>query len=398
MKELCKISTILIFLAVILLSFASCSLKTPLNINVNVEQNSISYVENEDFQYFYGSYYNSIPKFAKVDMGYYFVTDFKLFYFDTVTKQAYPVCNKANCDHNDSDCNAYLSISNFGLVSSIAYYDNNIYILGFERDSALRQHNYIYQISLEDYKQRKAAYLFDSGSSLSVTYLIHRGYVYFTYDGGEMKETTATLYRVKLGDTNKKAPEKIYEVSGIGVYITGFNAYGNNVFFKTASYKDEQGNGYKNVANCIDIHTLDSKMITETEYSCFAENGKVYYEPDEKTVMKIDVETGEETLFCNIEGPCYISADSDYIYLDNRQSMYIDENVAERRISVYDKNGNYLTEIIPKNLYDECFFGGDDLMIFRDYDANVYSGTKGYYVLDKSTLPDSYEFTYIESR
>ena len=104
----------------------------------------------------------------------------------------------------------------------------------------------------------------------------------------------------------------------------------------------------------------------------------------------MNINTKETEFFCEIDGPAYISADSNYIYFDNRQKMHIEENFNDRKISVYDKSGNYITEIVPKNPKDDCYFGGDDVMIFKEITVTgevvESEGAKGYYVLDKSQL------------
>ena len=71
-------------------------------INININQNSEEYIANEDYQYFLDSY----SSFIKTDGGYYFVTDLKLYFYDTEKKESYPVCSKATCKHSDSDCSA----------------------------------------------------------------------------------------------------------------------------------------------------------------------------------------------------------------------------------------------------------------------------------------------------
>ena len=146
--------------------------------------------------------------------------------------------------------------------------------------------------------------------------IIHRGYVYFSYDGGEMEETKATLYRTKLGELSKNSPEKIFEFNGIGASIARLSAYGNKLFFNTSSYSDLQGNGYETVLNCMDIHTLENKTIPQRKYSHFADEGKVYYFKDENTVAYYDLSNQKHKIFCKIDGPCYISADDNYIYFD----------------------------------------------------------------------------------
>lgn len=385
MKRIKKIIALSVIL-VISVSLCSCSTN---KIETNVNQNSNNYIENEDCQ----NYISEMSSFVKVEDGYYFTSDSKLFYFDTENYQAYPVCSKTNCDHSDSNCQAYLSPLKFYPEMSMYYYDNALYLLGRENKGASFESVYIYQISLENFKQKKAAYLFDSTSGISVVCTIHRGYVYFTYDGGEMEETKATLYRTKLGELSQNSQEKVFEFDGIGATIARLSAYGNKLFFNTSSYSDLQGNGYETVLNCMDIHTLENETIPQRKYSHFADNGKVYYCKDENTIAYYDISSKEHKAFCKIDGPCYISADDNYIYFDNLQSIIVGKTEKHNRaILVYDKSGNYITNIIPKSSEDECYFGGNDIIIFKETvyeEATEADDAKGYYVLDKSQLTSS---------
>ena len=376
----------IIITTVLLITFLLFTGCTSNQINANVNQNAEEYVANEDFQ----NYLDSYSSFVKTDNGYYFMNGLTLNFYDTEKNEAYPVCNKTNCEHSGSDCPAYFSPLQYIPMTGMHYYDNALYILGFEKKGESRRKNYIYRISLETLKHKKAAYMFDSSEQLSIMYAMHRGYVYFVHGESPMKESTATLYRAKLGDTSDTAPEAIYTFSGIGATIFGLSAYGNNLFFMAADYEDEKGNGYKTTLHYMDIHTLETNQIPEREFSHIADEGKVYYEKDEKTVECYDLKTKETTFFCNINGPCYISADSNYIYFDNRQKMHIEENFNDRKIYVYDKKGSFVTEIVPKNPTDACYFGGDDVMIFKEITVTgevvESEGAKGYYVLDKSQL------------
>lgn len=371
-------------------TFCSCSSN---KIEINIEQNADTYVQKEDSQ----NYLSVFSGFAKADNGYYFLSDSKLFHYDVKDKEAYPVCDKANCIHNNSDCTAYLSPLQFYPGMDLYYYDNSLYLIGHEDDGPSRQQVYMYQISLDNFKRKKAAYLFDGTNGISMVCILHRGYVYFTNDSRQMKETTAELYRVKLGNTKENSAEKIFEFKATGADIASLSAYGNKVFFCTSSYGDTQGNGYETILNYIDIHTLKVEQIPERKYSHFAEKSNVYYCKDENTINYFNLITKTNEFFCNVQGPCYISGDNNYVYLDNLQSIYIgktDEN--DRKIFVYDKSGNFVTEITPKNPKDDCYFGGDDFMIFKESivgetitEGSADNSAKGYYVLDKSQLTSS---------
>lgn len=390
MKRVLNISCICIVIVIIISSLMTgCSSK---NNKINTEQSSVSYVENEDFQ----NFIDSSSAFAKADNGYYFLNGMKLYFFDTNTKESYIVCNKPNCTHNSADCSAFFSIFSY-YPFQLSYYNNSLYVLGWEEEGNNLRHNYIYQISLDNYKRKKAAYLFDGTNTSSVSFIIHRGYVYYLKGYSEqLEETTANLYRTKLGNTSQKAEaEIIYEFSGIGAEISNIKASGNNLILMNSSYSDTNGDGYKTSYTFIDIHSLKSKEIVGNEaYSLFAESNYIYYGKGTDTIYCIDLTTNEEAFFCDIKGPCYISADNNYIYFDNLQSVHIGKtDESDRKIFVYDKSGNYITEIVPKNPKDECYFGGDDIMIFKERavgeaitDSSDTNSAKGYYVLDKSQL------------
>lgn len=368
-KTVTKIAALLFAFSILL---SGCS---DGRVEVNTEQDSQTYVEGEDFQ----NFLTPVSAIVKTENGYYFFNNLMLYYFDAQTKETYPVCSKPNCDHNTPSCMAFFNIFNF-YPFQMSYYKNALYVWGWEEDGSVR-HNYIYSVSLDDYKRKKAAFLYDGTNSGSYYFIVHRGYIYYVKNGGtDLKEQTAYLYRVKIGDTSKKREEEpIYEFSGIGASVWNVTASENNIIVNTSAYGDTEGNGYKNSYTIIDIHSLKSRELVENgNYSVFADENYVYYGKNENTVYRIDLTTNEETFFCNIDGPCYISADSNYVYFDNLQSIYAGITDAEnRKIFVYDKSGKYITYIVPKGTKDECCFGGDDYLIFKDLNAkNLYSFDK----------------------
>lgn len=387
MKKILSIFSVCFVVVTVLSSLMTgCSSK---NNNINTEQNAVTYVENEDFQ----NFIDSSSAIAKANSGYYFLKSMKLYFFDTATKESYIVCNKPNCEHNSNDCTAFFSIFSY-YPFQLSYCNNSLYVLGWEEEGSNIRHNYIYEVSLDNYKRKKSTYLFDGTDTSSVHFILHRGYVYYLKGGAsDLKETTSYLYRKKLGSTNKKEDaEKIYETSGIGASIMNIKASGNNIVLLNSSFGDTEGNGYKTSYSIINIHSLETKEIAGNEaYSLFADGEVAYYGKGGNKIYSINLNTSEEEFFCDINGPCYVSADSNYIYFDNLQKMYIDESFNDRKILVYDKNGKFVTEIIPKNPKDICYFGGDDVMIFCDVVASDTNGDNtnngiGYYVLDKSQL------------
>ncbi len=123
-----RIKKIFVLSAILMIFSLLCSCSTN-QIKTNVNQNSNNYIANEDFQ----NYISEMSSFVKVKDGYYFTSDALLFYYDTENNQAYPVCNKTNCTHSDSNCQAYLSPLKFYPEMSMYYYDNALYLLGREK-------------------------------------------------------------------------------------------------------------------------------------------------------------------------------------------------------------------------------------------------------------------------
>lgn len=383
MKNLFKTITSILL---VLLMLVGCSIN---KIEVNTNQNSTTYVNNEDYQNFLGLYSSSV----KADNGYYFISNMVVHYFDNTTKKSYPICNKINCDHSNDKCSAYLSSTNF-YSEQLGYYDGNLYVLGWETKQANVHENYLYQISLKDFKRRKATYLFDSSGSASCSFAIHRGFVYYTLGGSVMQDSKAQLCRAKLGSTKKNDKDRaIYEFSGIGAEIFSLSASGNKVYFSTTSYQDEEGNGYKKSLNSVDIHTLESDVIVDdNKYSYFIDRAKIYYQKTKNVINCVDLETNSDEFFCNVDGLCYISADDNFVYFDNLQTLVIDESKTIRKISVLDKNGNFVTEIEPRNPADDCVFGGNDLLIFR---GSTEDNKLKYYAIDKNKI-QNFDNEFIE--
>ena len=89
----------------------------------------------------------------------------------------------------------------------------------------------------------------------------------------------------------------------------------------------------------MDIHTLENKTIPQRKYSHFADEGKVYYFKDENTVAYYDLSNQKHKIFCKIDGPCYISADDNYIYFDNLQSIIVGNSKESDRKTVLAPDG-----------------------------------------------------------
>ena len=107
---------------ILILLFSGCS---GMDNAVNTEQNLSDYVEGEDYQ----NFLSSVSAMAKAPNGYYYFNDLMLYYFDEETKEAYPVCNKPNCNHQTASCMAFFNLFQYHPFM-LSYYENALYVWG----------------------------------------------------------------------------------------------------------------------------------------------------------------------------------------------------------------------------------------------------------------------------
>lgn len=97
-----------------------------------------------------------------------------LFYVDIEAKQEYYVCNQPNCTHHDDSCTSYLSIPGSFADTTLAYYNDQLYII---KDSGNEEENgYIMRMDPDGGNRKKilelksnqelGSYLFGYGNSL----------------------------------------------------------------------------------------------------------------------------------------------------------------------------------------------------------------------------------------
>ena len=105
------------------------------------------------------------------DNGIYFIKNSRLCFLDNATGQSVIVCNRANCEHNDESCNAYIP----GMAADMLVYDGYIYMAFFEseifisEDGEITNESKVTLTRLDmDGSHRKDIYTADSGAVLSM--------------------------------------------------------------------------------------------------------------------------------------------------------------------------------------------------------------------------------------
>lgn len=121
-------------------------------------------------------------------------------YHDSVSGLTGALCDRADCSHSDTNCNAYLAPGN---VSGIQIYDGKLHWLqagGLSRT--------LYRMDL-DGNHRESVQTVDDISGLAPRFAIHRGYVYTSVMKSEMEKGQSyyvlEIKQYKLGDTEQEA-------------------------------------------------------------------------------------------------------------------------------------------------------------------------------------------------
>ncbi len=327
-------------------------------VTVNTQQNSESYIFEEDYQY----YISNDAVMAKAPGGYYYFDGSLLMFFDAESKKAYPVCDKANCNHNSDKCSAYFSMVSYR-TTELYYYNNFLYTHYCETKNDIRTH-YVCRVSLNGKERTKVRELFKSSSSYSAKFFLHRGYVYLIREtaSAETGRPVIGIYRARL-DEPKEEPVEIFSILGENCVLSNVTVYGNHLYFKISQATGSTDGGYE-----FDVY--DYNFVTENcekigvpgLYYDYALAGRdmFYYDTtrEEYVIYNLDEENIVAECALNIVG--YVMFDGENFYVDTLQS----ENLGlteKREIYVIDKKGKIIKSFEADSDY-ELLYGGEDLM------------------------------------
>ena len=319
---------------------------------------------------------------------------------DKETKTVQTFCNKPECRHDTSTCNGY-----FEKAKGMFYYNGFIYIM---REECLKNESGYYEVKLNLYRvsietqereiaKNIAVTLTDNGTdSYSISYIQHRGYLYYIYDigtGGEAdifyNNGSNSLYRISLDKV--KGKECIANMRRTGGKVISFlhlQAAGSYVYYMIP---DENGMGevYRFNIETLKNEALNLGIIATENFVIW--NGDVYYKKNwqETEVYIWHSQTGEEECFTDTKKSGYEKSSdffvgTDYMYV----TCFDGENLTGCNwLSVFDKSGEMVTELkLPVEMSVQ--YGGKDIFIsYKGSDKEQYLG--GDY---KSTCGELYVF------
>lgn len=305
-----------------------------------------------------------------------------LWYYDVLSGQAKPFCNRPECAH-EQGCSSYLALEEY--YDEALFYDNGrIYLIAFEEDGG-------YLVSwaedATDYQKvgrlwEKNAVIAQHEGYMQRKSLVHEGYLYFllSEDFSNYK-----IYRYPLngGNAEELADFAKQEVRAIQLhcfeeifYLSIGSAVGTEVFLLDFTNK-----------------TMD--LIWEDEFSgsqLYVENGLLYGYNNAKGLYSVNMQTGEQTVLFQSpyakKSSLKFRCDGSYFYLENSTDYMAQkaempytadfpENI-QKRIYILEKNGTLIDEIILDDNFNGLgvFFGDPRyLVVVRSIDSESISMT-----------------------
>lgn len=385
-----------------------------------------TYIENQDYQYYYADGFGH-SNFQKTDNGYYASIGHFIYYIDSKTMKATPLCNKSDCLHDketsetkQEECQAYVNDSVSHTRGTIQYYNNKLYVVVVDLAETIDQKDkYIFCEINPENGERKEIFAFDEGAV--GFWAIHRGSIYFqasncydSYANSDTEESSQNdidefnkMFKVSLGD-NKA--ETIYDFKNRPEFYrleltNSFYVYGNHLYIQYDAFKSEEAykklistededlTGIEDDTVCgyieIDIKNNTSQDILLGDWETTPDihgfyNGKMYYKIDETEYYSSLDATDSQKVADNIKRTflydgkrafesCY---DPDQSGQDVQTIISLDENYNEK--STFTMPDNFAVEGIIQILcpFDEKYIWG---FIHKDDSTDIV-------YIDKSQL------------
>ncbi len=343
--------------------------------------------EDEATQNYWAMHVHNI---AKGEGGYYFTEDDYIYFFDDTSKKTTLLCAKADCDHKNPDCNAFIGPSVFYNgknveldvyynVATIYYYKGGLYLLDnngnlvrFAPDGSTRE--VVANI-----------YVFDGTSGTKLVFKDDWVYVYeLAQHLGSDEEYDEKIIRYSL-DGKKK--EEVFSIRAKGASIMSVQAYEDQLFFTIRQAATEEQDGrivVKEVYQGLFVYQESTKSVGKVidknvvDYCVDSKNNIIYYFELEKGLHRYDVKTGKDDLVYEADDSCmmaYMSCDGENVYIDNSQWVSYAkrlpvEKKIDKKLIVLDLSGRKVGEYDCSEIVT-IYFGDKDKLFADIVDDNV---------------------------
>lgn len=390
-KKLLFAGTIFIFLITVGIIFVSITGKK--------SKDKMIYIEAEDDEDVTQTYWRpDAHSMTKVDGGYYYLTtDMKLTtylrYFDAETKQSIPVCAKAECTHDTSECNSYFG--KYYLMKPIYYYNGYLYMVKVEGGMSV-----LVRVDKDGSNRKDIAQLFPNEGSTSVSMVFHNGKAYAYDHLGHValeEEYEETIKEVDLstGDTRV-----VYSYKGTNSAITDAKSYGNKLFFQIFYYsvdKEKAVADMYHILYCYDYETGETEKVSDkdiSDYCVDTDNNVLYYFEVDKGLFSRKLNEEKSELLYESDDTiktASLSFDGKNLYMSNGGigSTTNLRNQIDLYIYVLNSEGKVVNTIIQNSREIGSLLFGDSDYLFLTKQMKLY-------YINKSNIEKEIEMVPVE--
>ena len=314
------------------------------------------------------------------------------------------LCGKPDCEHNNPEtCNAHVSS-----IAGLQYYNEYLYTvdLGNGKEYKLKK------ISLDGANREDLGNLTTVenlvGNGGAISWIIHRGYIYYYYRCGasDTEEDTYYLnnshcvYRMNLEDKTKECI--MVFPSGSEMFECVLKGVGSYVYMIMPKNESEGGYLYRFNTETRQLEKLVSLGKDISDYAIYSD--RLYYlkRTDMERTVELycfDYESKEKKLIEVIETDSWgMKCDDDYIYVSTW-----DDKIDAGNEKMYDKTGKHIIDIPVKDTYtssysEHIYWGCTDserIYLYKDIiaassDDNIWglmgNGYEELYFFEKSKL------------
>lgn len=326
----------------------------------NQENASSDSSETPAYPYDTSQWEKGIADICRNEDGYYAAISDFIYYIDS-ERNVRALCNKADCSHDDAECNAYLLKTQPG---SIWYNGNKIYAVATSHKGGYG----LYQIEPDGSGMKELSKLFQAGSGASVSTYYDDDAMYCRCEilsAADMQRGTFSdkLYRVELKEGAK--PELLYENpdgsknvdTGVGVVcFLDDDAYVPILQFP------RDGSGWESKLYRYDKTEDKMEVFLEDSPANMCIQGEWMYYQWGNTFCRSRVDGNEKTVLFEDEklASSRIYFDGTYFYLSD--SGYWEERPANYTLSILKEDGTVVDQISFDSRWSFLCGDGEELV------------------------------------
>ncbi|MDY3728287.1 MAG: hypothetical protein SO015_09065 [Wujia sp.] len=359
---------------------------------------------NSSEEYDINVWEKGVANICKSENGYYAVSG--EFIYTIENEGIYPLCNKADCDHKNKECNAYLR----KVCEQTIWYDGeHIYAVASEKSGKFS----VYEINADGSGSSRICDVFQTtggvaGYSISCAY--KDNYIYYdlelpTAEDARTGQYSGRLYRLRL--ESGAEPELIYESSDdkkkISTSVGRLYFYGDDLYTVVLKYENS-GDG-----RWCELYRYSTKedtfeMVLDRFMSHYFMKDDILYYTSEDGIHKYAFDGSVDELL--VENPefCGVAIfDGTYMYVDDEWYQCQQEKHSDKKnIYVLDLSGNIIKKITTDWEMEVLYGDGESIVETRKDPVNTENGSwfvDNFYFYDKAQIiTDQDEWTCIEQK